>query len=387
MIERDPARAQVHARLAALTGPAPAEAVGRPAELVERALSHPYDPSALLAGGEELVRRGDLESAIRYFERAVWLADIDPPAAREALSHLGTLSEPWSRRRVVPVEVYAGERIRSEPGWRFRIRTLWLAASESLDPVIETRFVPVHIGALDLADEPGGLDGVHAALLARTTPPYEGIRAAFTQRPIRDRGPFKRGVAEFCGRSLVVRLEPGATRSRVLAHEILHLYGAIHVLDGVDSLMNPSGTSLTLDGPSARIVRATRDRTFGAGGAAENVLPRIDLGEAIAAYRSALSVNLGLREAGVAQLLGARRSTAHDAARGRHVQRLDSHLADVARWLSVLMLSDARREEALELLELASQLYGTDVRRGRETLEQVELLRASIAGNAALPAP
>ncbi len=36
---------------------------------------------------------------------------------------------------------------------------------------------------------------------------------------------------------MTVRLEAGASESRVLAHEILHLYGTIHVLDDLESLI------------------------------------------------------------------------------------------------------------------------------------------------------
>jgi hypothetical protein len=42
------------------------------------------------------------------------------------------------------------------------------------------------------------------------------------------------------------------------------------------------------------------------------------------------------------------------------------------------MLADARREEALRLLDLSSQLYGADTARGRQTAEQVEMLRKAL---------
>ena len=387
VLARDSAHSGAHARLAALTGPAPARSVAGVDDLVQRALLHPYDPAALVAAAEALARHGRADPAVEYLERAVWLADLDPPSARIAIRQLSRLSEAWSSRRIVPVQVHADELIRAQPGWRFRIRTLWLSVSKTLDEVLETRFVPFAIGSLDLGEAPNDLDLIHEIFVASARAPAEGIFAAVTERATpTGPGVFKKGVAEFLGRSLVVRLEPRATQSRVLAHEILHLYGAIHVLDDVDTLMNPAGTSRVLDGPSIRIVRALRGRVFGPGGIQENVLPWIDLGETVAAYRTALSVNLDLRDAGIAEALEEHLTSPKRAAlRAWQATRLDTHLADAARLVAAVMLADARREEALRLLDLSSQLYGVNTPRGRETAVQVELLRSSLEAPASRP--
>ena len=384
VLDRDSVHSGAHARLAALTGPAPARSVAGSDHLVRRAVLHPYDPAALVAAAEALARRGRTDQAVEYLERAVWLADLDPSSAQIAIRQLSRLSDDWRLRRVVPVQVHADELIRARPGWRFRIRTLWLSVSKTLDEVLETRFVPIAIGSFDPGEAPNDLDLIHEIFVSSADAPGEGILAAVTERAIpADPGVFKKGVAEFLGRSLVVRLEPRATQSRVLAHEILHLYGAIHVLDDVDTLMNPAGTSLVLDGPSIRIVRALRSRAFGPGGIEENVLPWVDLAETVAAYRTALSVNLDLRQAGLAEALEAHlRSPERASLRARQATRLDTHLADAARLVAALMLADARREEALRLLNLSSQLYGLDTPRGRETAEQVEMLRSSLAAPA-----
>ena len=149
--------------------------------------------------------------------------------------------------------------------------------------------------------------------------------------------------------------------------------------------MNPTGTSLALDAPSIRIVRALRGRGFGPGGIEETVLPWIDLTETVAAYRAALSVNLNMREVGIMEATGKRGHSAGRAAhRMRRATQLDPHLADVARLVAVLMLADGRRAEALQLLELSSQLYGESSLRGRETTEQADLLRSALAGAAAV---
>jgi tetratricopeptide (TPR) repeat protein len=380
VLERDSAHPGAHARLAQLSGPAPASPAAGFDALVRRASLHPYDPAALVAAAGALAQRGRVEQAVEYLERAVWLADLDPSSARNAIAQLSRLSDDWSRRRIVPVQVHADELTRARPGWRFRIRTLWSSVSKTLGSVLETRFVPVVIGSFDAAEVPNDLDQIHERFVASARAPAEGILAVVTERAIPiGPGVFKKGVAEFLGRSLAVRLEPRAIQSRVLAHEILHLYGAIHVLDDVDTLMNPAGTSLVLDGPSIRIVRALRDRAFGPGGIEDNVLPRIDLAETVAAYRAALGVNLGFRDAGIAEALEEHlRSPEQAALRAQRATRLDHHLADAARMVAALMLADARREQALRLLDLSSQLYGADTPRGRQTAAQAEMLRNSL---------
>jgi hypothetical protein len=250
---------------------------------------------------------------------------------------------------------------------------------------LETRFVPIAILPLDAGDTPNDLDSIHEAFLAETRPPAEGILAAITGRPVPSGDAvYKKGVAEFIGRSLAVRVAPGAIQSRVLAHEILHLYGAIHVLEGVDSLMNPTGVSLTLDAPNIRIVRSLRDRGFGYGGIEENVLPWIDLGVTVAAYRAVLSVNLSLRDAEIEEAMHAYDTSPDQAAfRVQQATQLDTHLADAARLVAALMLADGQRAEALRLLDLSSQLYGPSTPRGQTSAEKARMLRESMgAANA-----
>jgi hypothetical protein len=289
------------------------------------------------------------------------------------------------RQRVVPVHVYADELIRAQPGWQFEIRTLWLSASSSLDSVLETRFVPITILPFESGDTPNDLDSIHEALLAETHPPAEGIFAAITGRPVPSGDAvYKKGVAEFLGRSLAVRIAPGAIQSRVLAHEILHLYGAIHVLDDVDSLMNPTGDSLALDAPNIRVVRSLWGREFGPGGIEENVLPWIDIGVTVAAYRAALSVNLSLRDAGIKEAMHAPDTSPDQVAfRVQQATQLDTHLADAARLVAALMLADGQRAEALRLLDLSSQLYGPSTPRGQASAEKARMLMESMgAANA-----
>jgi hypothetical protein len=290
------------------------------------------------------------------------------------------LSDEWKRQRIVPVHVHADELIRLQPGWQFEIRTLWLSASSALDSVLETRFVPIAILPFDSGDTPNDLDSIHAAFLAKTRPPAEGIFAAITGRPVPSGDEiYRKGVAEFLGRSLAVRVAPGASQSRILAHEILHLYGAIHVLDDVDSLMNPTGDSLALDASSVQIVRSLRGREFGPGGIEENVLPWIDLGATVAAYRAALSVNLILRETEIKEATHATDASPDQVAfRVQQATQLDTHLADAARLVAALMLADGQRAEAIRLFDLSSQLYGPSTPRGQTSAEKAKILKVSM---------
>jgi tetratricopeptide (TPR) repeat protein len=385
VIELDNAHCVAHARLAEITGPAPASRLGKADDLVLRALQHPYDPQALVIAAQALVERGNTEQAIEFFERAVWLADLDPSAALIAIRQLYVLSDEWKHRRIVPVQLHVDDLIQMQPGWQFQMRNLWQSASVMLDSVLDTRFVPIAILRFDSSQTPNDLDLIHAAFLAETRPPAEGIYAAITGRPLPGGdGVHRKGVAELLGRSLTVRIAPGATRSRVLAHEILHLYGAIHVLEGIDTLMNPTGDSLALDAPNIRIIRSLRDRAFGPGDIEQNVLPYIDLGVTVAAYRTALSENLILRDAGIKQAMRGN-DTPSDQLEFRVFKAtyLDSHLADVARLVAALMLEDGQRAEALRLLDLSSQLYGPSTPRGQASAEKAKMLRESMGAASA----
>jgi tetratricopeptide (TPR) repeat protein len=377
-VASDNARSDAHARLAELTGPAPRGAAPSGDEALRLARAHPYDPWALLRAAETLLRGGDREAAIGTLEKVVWLADLDPPSATTALRLLSTLQAGWGQRRMVEVHVYADEPIRSQVGWRFQLRTLWVAVSNALSNIVDTQFVPVSIGAFRSEGASNDLDSIMLAFernVGRVR--QRGILAAFTGRPLPERrGRRKNGLAVFLGRRLTVRVEPGSVESRVLAHELLHLYGAIHVVEDVDSLMNPTGESMVLDRASYRIVQAIRQRAFRDGSLERDILPWIDLGATIEAYKSALSVNLRFRELGIAQALETRRLSRYQAAaEARQAVRMDPHLADAARMVAMLMRADNRQVEAVALLEAAAKLYGMDTRRGRETFEEAERLR------------
>jgi hypothetical protein len=312
------------------------------------------------------------------------LADLDPAAADAALALLPTVSQAWRARRVVPVHVFVDAALRGQPGWQFRQRRLWLDLSESLDPLLATRFVVVTLSPFDGAPAGTPLAARLMALMHQTAGVAQpGVFAAFTAEPsvrVELLGDGVNGVADYMGRHLVVRDPPGGGGDRVLAHELLHLYGGVHVVSEVDSLMNPEGESRVVDSLSAAIARALSPRLFGAGGVEVNVLPRIDLAAATSAYEQALRTNLAYREIGLSDLLGDATAIGPGANwRMQQVTRLDAHMGDVSRFVSRLYWAAGRRVESVAMLELASQLYGRQTPEGRAAFARAEGLRRLLA--------
>jgi tetratricopeptide (TPR) repeat protein len=376
-LRADPWRAEVHAERAALTGPAPpAPAALALEEALRRARAHPYDVGAGLAAGRALAAAGHRAEAVRALESILWLADLDPRSARRAFALLGRLDPAWRERPVVPVHTFADESIRAQPGWPFRVRLAWLGATRSLEALLDVRFVPVRIGGFASAGAPESLEAIDGAFRAqRRALPASGVVAVFTGRaPPRGRGEVRLGQAEFLGRRLAVRLEAEPGPSRVLVHELLHLYGAVHVAADVPSLMNPSGEARGLDRFNARIVREMRARGF-AGDLEADVLDVIDLEDTTRAYEDALRANLGLRRAGLAEVFekGGRASLEARRSAVRAVE-LDPHLGDVARFVSLLLWRGDKPASAALLLETAARLYGPRTARGRQAAEDAARL-------------
>jgi tetratricopeptide (TPR) repeat protein len=371
-LEADPWSAETHAELAALTGPAPRT----PADLDEklrRANAHPYDLSAGLAAASALAEAGRHDEAARRLESVLWLADLDPRAARRAWALLARLDPAWREWRVVAVHSFADESIRAHPDWEFRLRLVWLRTSRTLGPLLQVRFLPTSFAGF-ASGESASLDSIDAAFRAQTRRvPNEGVLAAFTERaPPSRTGGERLGQAEFLGRRLIVRLEPEPGPSRVLLHELVHLYGGVHVADDVESLMNPAGTAQVLDPLNARIVRELRVRRF-RGDRESDVFEVIDLEATTLAYRHALRANLALRRAGLIEAMeqaGGSRIAARRAA--LKVLELDPHLGDVARFVSLLLWRGDDPASAALLLETAARLYGPRTARGRKAAADAE---------------
>jgi hypothetical protein len=382
----DAAQPAAHALLAELTGKAPAAAPRTHPEAIRRAAAHPYDAAALVRAAAALESSGQPAEAAALLEKTLWLADTDPAAAAAALARLAELDPAWRERRAVPVHVFADETLAAAPGWQFQLRTALLSASNSLEGAIRVRFLAVSLRQVPLGPlDASLLETVHAAFAEQIQPqPPDGILAGFTARPVPSGpGAWKLGVAELLGRRLTVRLPAGAVESRPLAHELLHLFGAVHVAGRLDSLMNPDGSELKLDPLNLEIVRATRLRGFGAGGAQRNLLPFVDRGRLIEAYTAALRANLALRELGIEEVLSLREvAPARAAARAGRLRELDPHLGEVAELVAALLVIDGREAPAVGLYEVAAELRGPDTEKGRESLARARDLRARLEARA-----
>ncbi len=377
-LARVPGHPEAHSAFAELTGRAPpAEATDADA-LAARATRHPYDPVAAFEAGLALARAGNSHAAIPQLENAVWMTDLHPETGFAAGKLLAQLDDAWRGRHLVPVRVYADEGIRARPGWEFRMRWAWKGISEALDPVLRTRFLPVSLAAFESAGEPNELGSMLRKFVRETQDAPHGILAAFTARGVpRRAGRYSLGLAEFLGRRLVVRFTRESRSLRMLAHEVLHLYGAIHVVDDIDSVMNADGQALVVDGLNVRIAQSLRNRHFLPGDREVNIHPYIELRQTVDAYRAALRANLLFRDAGVQDLLEARRrSRVEAAAISRRIERLDPHLADVSLFVAKLLIRDDRPVQGIYMLESAARLYGLQTPRGREAERSARRLRA-----------
>ncbi|HEY5659097.1 MAG TPA: hypothetical protein VIY27_15020, partial [Myxococcota bacterium] len=379
-MDADAFDAAAHARLAARTGRAPRAPAASLRECIERAERHPYDPRALLDAGQWLAREGRGAEAVAPLEAVVALADLDPSATDAALALLSELSLEWRARRIVRTHVYVDAPVRAEPGWRFAVRNLWLDISVALEPLLGIRFVPTTLGSFDATTSGSALEALLEALEQDVRTPRSGLVAAIVGADAPAGASAKRGVAEYLGRHLAVRWAPPGGVGRALAHEIVHLFGGIHVVDEVDSLMNAGGQSRRIDALNADIVRALAARGFDGGGESE-VLARIDRGRAIYALEAALRVNLGYRKLGLdAFSADARHSRRAATLRLRRATALDAHMADVSSFVAKLHQLEGRRDRAASLFEVAAHLYGAATRRGREAQGRADALRGRSPG-------
>ena len=161
-----------------------------------------------------------------------------------------------------------------------------------------------------------------------------------------------------------------------MAHEILHIYGGVHIADALGSLMNPDGDSLDLDPVNVAVARISQGRRFGPGGIERNVLPHVDTARLAATYLGWLDLNLGIREREMDNAwVEARTSRYVAAAAGAKAAQLDPHIADVASFTGYLLWREGQGEAAANLFGLASRLYGRSTSRGREMQENADRIR------------
>jgi len=377
VLRAQPLHLEAHAELAVLTGRAPRRPSADAAEAIRVAEAHPYDPWARLQAARVLLAKGLREQARSQLADHIWFADLDPASGLAAFRVLQRLDERWAGRRVVPVHCYADETVRRSPVWQMRLRAVWGAVSASLDPVLGAAFVPVSLEPFSSSGAGSRLPSIQEAFLSSVAAlPAGGIVAAFTERPApHRRGSWRLGQAEYLGRRTLVRLDPGQAESRTLIHEVLHLYGAVHINPDLDSIMNPSGASLELDPANQRIVELLRRRRFGPGGVHANVLPFVGHGQLTAALAQALRLNLQFRRLGVLEALEAKESSRFLGARkAREAFALDPDLASVARFVALLLAEQERFASAARFMETAANLYGPRSAEGREARRRAEVL-------------
>ena len=371
----DPQRPDVHEQLFRRTGRVArgAAAAVEPAALAE---SHPYDPWARLRAGRAERDAGRPEAAVEHWRWALFTADLDPASAQAAFLELARLAEDARGVSQVPVHLFADESVRAHAGWRFRLRLALHAVSDALDPILSTALVPASIQGFDAEDAGAGLSELTAAFQRRGRPdPPRGMLVLLTERHAPARGRSRKlGEAQFLGRRLIARLEEDEILSRVLAHELLHLYGAVHLSERVDSLMNPTGGEWVIRAPNAAILKQTRKRRFGPGGLERNVLPFVDLDATIDAYLAVIGANLALRRAGIQEVLDDVSTPRARAQRLRTVAQLDPHLGDVCSFTARLLWRAQRGPEAVRLFDTAAALYGPRSPEGRAARIQADRL-------------
>jgi tetratricopeptide (TPR) repeat protein len=373
----DPDQLEAHTVLLGLTGLAPRRPTRDATEAIRVAERHPYDPWAQLQAARLLLSTGRKDEAVARLASTVWFSDLDPDAGRTGLRLLQQIDARWATRRIVPVHCYADESVTSQPTWRMRARLMWAKTSTTLAPLLDSVFVVTTLSEFSsrgASDVLASIDAAFRAGVAR--PPSRGILIAVTERPPpRQAGPWRLGQAEYMGRRMVVRLEAGRVESRTLLHEILHLYGGIHIAEDVDSLMNPSGQSLELDPMNRRIVTSLRDRDFGPGGPARNVLPVVDRLELREALEETLRLNLHFRRLGIREATEESEHSRYVAARlARKATGLDEHLASVADFVAQLLVEEGHPALAARYLEAASRLHGSDSAAGQRAARQARAL-------------
>jgi len=228
-----------------------------------------------------------------------------------------------------------------------------------------------------VADDLASIHRAMSASLERA--PLDGILAGFTRRDS-PRTPLahRLGEAEYFGRELMVRIDPDDLEGRTLAHEVLHLYGAMHLSDEIPSLMNPMAVDWTLDSHTARILRVTRERRFGPGSFERNVLARVDVPALADALVAAIRVNVAFRNQGLEEATEAAEESRWSAAlRARAATGEDRPLAQVAEYTAVVLLRADRPVEGIRMMENAARLWGPRTREGRAAKAQADAWRAA----------
>ncbi len=367
---------------AEVSGAAPRRLIKNAKEAIQLARDYPFDPWAVVTAGEVASVSGQPQIAVNYFESALWLAMANPQFGEIAFNKLQGLSEEWRKRRLVPVHIWADETIRADSAWKFRAIHLFRNLSHDSDAMVKTIFLPISSQGFESGNGFPTLSNIEQRF-RESTPgvPGYGIVIILTERvPPKIPGEsWRLGQAQFLGRVMTVRLKPGELRSRVLVHELLHLYGGIHISPEAESIMNPSGDSYKLDPINASIFSNMRNRQFTSQGIQQNIFPWIDLREAAKNYERGLRLNLGFRNAGMIEARNDLTESPFVAAqRAQKAQQLDEHLISISKFLADIYLVQGKKAKAIETLRLTQQLQGPNSSAGQKTQAHIQRIESNL---------
>lgn len=357
--------------------------------ILELARLHPFDLRVQLRAARIRIEAGEIEHARKLLRSSYWLADLDPIAGREIAQTLSEIDSEFAARVIVRVHVYADQSITRQPGWEMRLRVLWRKTSAAFSPLLATYFVPVSMSAFSTARAGNSLVSLESAWERSSARwPEHGLLVAFTERRGSRHEAHLLGRAELLGRRAIVRLDSYATESRTLIHEVFHLYGGVHVADVLDSLMNPTGDTATIDVLNAEIIRLTRNRSFGPGGDAVNIDPYVDTSRLVDVYINALGFNLMFRREGLGRATELGRASRYAAADlARAAVRLDDHLAQVSEHISQMLARDRFYAKAAGYSDLAAKLHGERSSKGRQQMRRADRLRQMSVAVYSEPSP
>jgi tetratricopeptide (TPR) repeat protein len=230
-----------------------------------------------IAGAQALIRQGRQTAAVRLLRTL-------RESGAEATEAAQLLRELKQGRRLVRVRAAADPVFRSLPDWEARLRARMTAAAGELSRQVELDFALVDVEPWELSGVAEGgmevvadlrtgvsstdVDVVIGFLAERREPPAVGERLELRGQTL--------GLAPcFAGTVVVVEVAasrdgtewrmPEATLRENLAHELGHLFGAVHVTGESVMRVEPGGSpTLELDALNLEVMRACRWIDFSA---------------------------------------------------------------------------------------------------------------------------
>jgi tetratricopeptide (TPR) repeat protein len=203
-----------------------------------------------------------------------------------ALALSGPVARGAETERIVRLRVVADEESRRFVGWRGRIEEALAVVSERFGPALGLRFQVVEAGGW-VSPQGRSLEELLGLLRSTVAREQADIVLGMTAQGSGWQG--SGGLAAYLDGYAIVR-DRGRRDSlaRAIAHELAHLFGAIHLVRG-DGLMASSFPSWRIDPANRALILAHQQRRFSDH---EPPLPRTMLPAAVAAVRSGLEQGL-----------------------------------------------------------------------------------------------